>query len=194
MGIVLQWLRDIRVLSSFMLVFEEKIATKMQQGHSRQSVNSSRREEYAEYVFLGALVQEAWKRNVDLAVLRSQTDADGYDLVLETEEVTRHVQLKTSGTDAKTSRQKLGVKLLRRPSGCVVWIVLDPNTLSLDHFLWFGGKPGEPLPDLGNKVAKHTRANAEGVKAKRVNHRVIAKGQFTKLNSVDSLFDELFGP
>ena len=165
----------------------------MEQSSSKHYEKSSRREEYAEYVFLGAIVQEAWKRDVDLTILRSQTDADGYDLVLETDSVTRHVQLKTSGTDAKTSSQKLSLKLCRRPSGCVVWIVLNPDTLELDHFRWFGGKPGQPLPDLGSKVAKHTRANAQGVKAKRSNHRVLPKGRFTMLGSVGSLFDALFG-
>jgi hypothetical protein len=75
----------------------------MEQRGSKQYVKSSRREEY---VFLGAIVQEAWKRDVDLTILRSQTDADGYDLVPETDAVTRHVQLKTSGTDGKTSSQK----------------------------------------------------------------------------------------
>lgn len=159
---------------------------------SKQYEKSSRREEYAEYVFLGALVQEAWIRDVDLTILRSQTDADGYDLVLETEKVTRHVQLKTSGIDATTSNQKVSLKLGGRPSGCVVWIILNPDTLHLDHFRWFGGKPGQPLPDLGNKVAKHTRANAEGVKSERSNHRVLSKGRFTELSTVAALFDTLF--
>ena len=159
---------------------------------SKQYEKSSRREEYAEYVFLGALVQEAWKRDVDLTILRSQTDADGYDLVLETDEVIRHVQLKTSGRDASTSSQKVSLKLGGRPSGCVVWIVLDPDTLKLDHFRWFGGEPGQPLPDLGSRVAKHTRANAKGVKSERSNHRVLSKGRFTKLGSVTALFDILF--
>jgi len=164
----------------------------MNQSISKQYEKSSRREEYAEYVFLGALVQEAWTRDVDLTILRSQTDADGYDLVLETEKVTRHVQLKTSGIDATTSNQKVSLKLCGRPSGCIVWIVLNPDTLDLDHFRWFGAKPGQPLPDLGSKVAKHTRANAEGVKSKRSNHRVLSKGRFTKLSSVAALFDTLF--
>nr|WP_319384387.1 hypothetical protein [uncultured Roseibium sp.] len=165
----------------------------MDKKFSKQFEKSSRREEYAEYVFLGSLVQEAWKRDVDLTILRSQTDADGYDVVLETDEVTRHIQLKTSGKDAQTKRQKLSLKLSRRPSGCVVWIILDPETLEVSHFLWYGGMPGQPLPDLGTKIAKHNKANAQGVKAERPNHRELPRSQFTKLQTVAALFDVLFG-
>jgi hypothetical protein len=37
--------------------------------------------------------------------------------------------------------------------------------LELGPFLFFGSEAGKPLPDLGDlKIAKHTKANAEGVK------------------------------
>ncbi|HEX6372902.1 MAG TPA: hypothetical protein VF006_28525 [Longimicrobium sp.] len=42
----------------------------------------------------------------------------------------------------------INLRLAERPSGCVVWIWFDPDTLALGPFYWFGGAAGEPLPDI----------------------------------------------
>ena len=44
---------------------------------------SSLREEYLEYIFLGELCREFWRRDMPVDVLRSHTDRSGFDLVLE---------------------------------------------------------------------------------------------------------------
>jgi hypothetical protein len=68
------------------------------------------------------------------------------------------------------------------------------DDLYWQNFLWFGGKPGEPLPDISvMKVAKHTKGTSEGVKNERPNHRIIKRNQFVSLSNLDALLFELLG-
>ena len=159
----------------------------------RHSHQSSLREEYIEYVFLSELCKQAWRTNTSLEILRSQTDDRGYDLILESEDVQRHVQLKSSFAGSRTSRQTLSMLLSRKPSGCVVWVYFDAVTLDPLEYLWLGGAPGEALPDLGDRVARHTKADATGQKSARKNHRVVPKSKFETLKTSDEVFERLFG-
>jgi hypothetical protein len=65
--------------------------------------------------------------------------------------------------------------------------------LSLGPFLWFGGAPGERIPALGEKIARHTKPNAKLEKADRPAHRVIPKGRFAKLETIDAVIEKLIG-
>jgi hypothetical protein len=106
--------------------------------------------------------------------LRPEVDSGGYDLALEFRGLTRHMQLKSSYRGTQRSEVTAHVKLLDRPSACILWIFFDPDTLLLGPFLWFGGAAGERIPPLGEKIARHTKPNAELKKADRPAHRVIA--------------------
>ncbi|WP_175535022.1 hypothetical protein [Halomonas saccharevitans] len=66
--------------------------------------------------------------------------------------------------------------------------------LELGPFLVFGGSPGSPLPDLSAfKVARHTKGNAEGIKAERPAIRHVPKSHFTKYESSVQVYEALFG-
>jgi hypothetical protein len=95
------------------------------------------------------------------------------------------VQLKSSFTGARRSDVTASIKLLDRPSACILWIFFDPDTLLLGPFLWFGGAAGEKIPPLGEKIAKHTKPNAMLEKADRPAHRVIPKSRFAKLETIE---------
>ena len=156
-------------------------------------LESSYQEKLTEYVFLAELLQEAWLgRRRQIAVMRPDVDNAGYDLALECEGVIRHIQLKSSRWDAKTSRQGVNARLGDIPGGCVIWLFhrYDGRRVRLEY-QFFGGDPGE-LPELGDKVAVHTKANAQGVKTIRPNRRVLNKGQFTPVGGVGELIDTLF--
>ena len=159
------------------------------------SLHSSRREKLIEHVFVGEVMRALWRAGVhEVDVLRAETDAAGYDIVIEVGSVTRHIQLKSSARNSKTSKQKVHVALGNKRSGCVLWVLFDSSTVELGPFLWFGGSHGKPLPDItGFPVAKHTKGNAEGVKAERKNIRVVAKGKFTKIESISGVIEKLFG-
>ena len=79
------------------------------------------------------------------------------------------------------------------PSGCVIWMMFDEDTLELGPFLWLGGPPGEPLPELDGKVGRHTKGNRNGVKAERPNTRVVPKSRFRWLATIDEVAAALFG-
>jgi hypothetical protein len=160
--------------------------------HSR---NSTLRERIVEHVFIGDTLRRFWQLGVtDVEVLRSEFDAGGYDLVMARGKVIRHIQFKSVTVDGKTARTSISLKLAEKPSGCVIWMVVTPDLL-VDHYLWFGSPPGVPFPDIsGYAVTKHSKGNAGGVKLERPNHRIIPRGQFDRLNTLDAVLERLFGP
>ncbi len=159
------------------------------------SLHSSRREKLIEHVFVGEVLRNLWRAGVhEVDILRAETDAAGYDIVVEVGAVSRHIQLKSSAQNATTGKQNVNVALGTKRSGCVLWVMFNPSTLELGPFMWFGGEPGEPLPDItGFPVAKHTKGNKEGEKAERKNIRILTKGKFTKVSSIAGVIEKLFG-
>jgi hypothetical protein len=162
---------------------------------TQDTLYSSYREILIEHLFVGEIMRRLWLRQIaQFEVLKPQVDDSGYDLVLEANAVTRHVQLKSSFHAASTASVKANLKLALKPSGCVIWVHFDPLTMQLGPFRWFGSAPGAPLPDLsGFKVGKHTKANAQGVKLDRPNTRVIPKTRFEQVKDFDELVSRLFG-
>lgn len=161
---------------------------------SSHYAESSAREKLVEHVFLGDLLRGLWRRSVrDLEILRPEVDSGGYDLALEFRGVIRHVQLKSSHRQARRAAITANVKLVERPSACILWIYFDPDTMLLGPFLWFGGAPGTPIPPLGEKVATHTKRNADREKSLRMGHRVVAKSRFVPLDSMDAVICKLVG-
>lgn len=156
--------------------------------------NSSARENVLEHLFIGEILKTLWLGGVhDVEVLRSEVDDWGYDLVIECNGFIRHVQLKSTHHLGKASRQNINIKIATKPSGCVVWMIFNKNSLQLGPFRWLGGLPGQPIPSLGDKIARHTKGNSEGVKLERPNIRVINKRKFREVKSMTELVRELFG-
>ncbi len=97
-------------------------------------VNSSLRENIVEHLFIGAALRLLWQNGiVNVEILKSEFDAYGYDLVVTSGKLVRHVQLKT-GTKLKiVSVSKL---LSEKPSGCVLYIEVS-DRLDLGPFYFF---------------------------------------------------------
>jgi hypothetical protein len=69
---------------------------------SAHSSDSSLREQALGHVFLGQLLTFMWQSGArDIEVLKSEVDRGGYDVVLESNRVIRHVQLKSSFRGSK---------------------------------------------------------------------------------------------
>ena len=49
------------------------------------------------------------------------------------------------------------------------------------------------MPPLGDKVACHTKGDATGEKKERPNMREINKGRFRKIETIDQVWEALFG-
>jgi hypothetical protein len=162
---------------------------------TRHYLKSRYREKVVEHIFVGELLRYLWVNGLDgVEILRPEVDASGYDVVLTLARVVRHVQIKCSVDGGKARDQKVNASLAQQPSGCVVWVVVDNQTLQFRNLLWFGDKPGKPLPDIRSfRNAKQARANAEGIKAYRANTKIIPKSRFSPLNDMAALVHALFG-
>lgn len=155
-------------------------------------------EQLVEHAFISEILQEVYFGSGRVVeVLRSEVDAYGYDLVLECNGVTRHVQLKTSKSEGRTAVQKVHAALAEKPSGCVVWVIRheDSETRRMRmSYRFFGGPPGMPLPSLTTfKVAKHNKGNSAGEKKERPAIRVVPKSRFRAIATTEELVDVLFG-
>ncbi len=155
--------------------------------------HSSMRENILMHLLLAQLGLELTRRGVEYDELRSAVDREGFDVLLEAGGIARHIQVKVKALGGARSEITINTRLAAKPSGCVVWLTFDPVANNFSEILWFGGKPGAPLPDTGATIARHTRANSHGVKAGRPGHRVIKARQFAKLGDIAHLVDRLFG-
>ncbi|WP_217425570.1 hypothetical protein, partial [Magnetospirillum sp. SS-4] len=71
--------------------------------------------------------------------------------------------------------------------------VLDPQTLDIGPFLWFGGAGGCSLPPINHlPITKHSKANAAGEKLERERHRKVDRKLFTEVPDIEGLVDLLF--
>jgi hypothetical protein len=162
--------------------------------HQDHSIHSSLREKLIEHVFVAGVMQQLWSAGRrDIELLRAEVDNAGYDLAIETGGVLRHIQLKASVVGSTTRKVSVQTALAAKRSGCVVWIWVNGDTLTPDHYLWFGAAPRAPLPDLGDRLTKHSKANADGVKALRSALRDLSRGRFERINGMPGLVRALFG-
>jgi hypothetical protein len=158
-------------------------------------MQSTLREKIVEHVFVGDALRRLWQRGItDVEILRSEFDAGGYDLVMSHGKVVRHIQFKISKVDGKRRSITASVKLMDKPSGCILWLFVDPD-LNIKSYRWYGNAPGKPLDDIsGFPTAKHTKGNSNGDKNERPDQRVITLTRFSKddLKTIDQVLDRLF--
>lgn len=121
-------------------------------------------------------------------VLRSEFDGFGYDVVIEAKGIMRHVQLKATRVGGKRAHVDVGLSLARKPGGCVIWFMVEERTLAIGPFYWLGGGPGEQMPPLGDRIARHTRGDGE-----RAALRQVSKGKFERLDTIKELATAMFG-
>jgi hypothetical protein len=156
--------------------------------------HSTLRERIVEHAFVGDALRLLWRRGVaDVEVLRPEFDAHGYDLVMARGAVVRHIQLKT-GKQKRPGKVSLPLALAAKPSGCAVWIRVT-DALDMGPYHWFGGAPGEPLPPIDAFPApRRATHNSLGVRPERRNHREVPGTAFRRLETLDEVLAELFGP
>lgn len=155
---------------------------------------SVERERALEHLFLGELSSRILlETGRGPEILKSEHDSYGYDVVIELAGFLRHLQLKVGRHDGERAHLDINMQLAMKPSGCVIWAMVDPATYRLGPFYWFGGLPGEPLPDLGDRSVRHSRANRDGVKAVRPGLRRLPKGRLERLDTIEEVILRLFG-
>jgi hypothetical protein len=161
---------------------------------SAHSYDSSLREQALGHILLGQLLAFMWRNDGrDIEVLKGEVDRGGYDLVLESNGVIRHVQLKSSFRGSKVREVDVSMKLLRKPGGCILWLEFDRETLAIERFYWYGAPPGMPLPQLGERISRHSKGNRQGEKNERPGHRVLTKRDLQTLADISEVVGKLFG-
>lgn len=153
------------------------------------------REKVVEHIFLAELSRALLlDLRTPFEVLRAEFDASGYDMAIEAGGRLRHVQLKATASTGSRASVDVQLALADKPGGCVVWIYVDPQTLALGPFLWFGGEPGRPLPPLGDREVRHSRGDATGAKKVRAGLRRLPRGSFTRFDAIRELAMAMFPP
>jgi len=163
----------------------------LRDAHFRHSVL---RERIVEHLFVGQVMQALWKGGLyDIEVLRAEFDTGGYDLVLTRNGQARYIQFKASLENSRRRTVNVNARLSSSPGGCVIWIGVD-HDLDFRWFQWFGSRPGKKLPDISAyPAAKHTRANAQGIKGIRADQRLVLKCDFVKVAALEDVLSLLFG-
>jgi hypothetical protein len=167
----------------------------VEEAHSNYS---NLRESIVEHLFVGNILRLLWNRRLfDVEVSHSEFDGFGYDLVIELHGIVRHIQLKSTRIVGKKKEPRsvnISEGLEQKPGGCVIWIGVN-DELALGPFYWLGGPPTSPLPPLEKfRYAKRIGRKKSGERPLRKRHRVVPKSAFTKLNDLEAVLDELFGP
>ena len=156
---------------------------------------SSLRESILEHALLGALGKELWRRgHFDMEILQAEVDDSGYDIVLEAALITRHIQVKAKIEGGNTASFAISERLTQKPSGCLIVIYVNRDSLETVGYRFYGGVPGDPFPDISTaKFAKHTKGNALGEKTARKRHRLLRESQCEKVADIKVLLDRLIG-
>lgn len=127
----------------------------------------------------------------EVDLLHSDIDASGYDVVLELPNGVRHIQLKAS---TKPKQVTANAKITDRPSGCIIVMIVDEETLTFEEFMWFGGQLGKPCPEIRTfPNARHTKGDSKGYKANRQDTYKVSAGKFERVKGFKSLVDKLTG-
>lgn len=158
---------------------------------SSDFTKSTYRERLVEHLLVGEILRYLWRRGVhDVEVLRPAVAHSGYDLVLEYRRIIRHIELKASIVGGKRNAVTVNIGLQRAPSGCVIWVNVNPGDLELGPFWWFGDEPHKPLPSIEDfRRGKQPR----GDKRERESIRRIPRSKFTRLETVAEVAQRLFG-
>lgn len=160
------------------------------------STHSSFYEKLIEHLFISEVLQEMrFRFDRWPEVLKAEIDASGYDIVIESNNIIRHIQLKTSIIGASKTSIYLNAALSEKPTGCAIWIewqINKQNRIEM-QYLFFGNSPGQSLPDIStHTIGKHNKANTLGEKCERPSTRIVKKTEFSRLSNITELVQRLF--
>lgn len=147
------------------------------------------REKMLLHYFLSDIYQYFWlARNDSLEVFHSEIDSFGYDIVISANGKTRHIQLKSLHFGGTTSHFKINERLSKKEGGCVIiqeYSESKSNIAVVYHLF--------EATDLESyKTAKHTKANAEGIKNERKGIKEVPKNKFQSCTSIQHLIQLMF--
>lgn len=157
---------------------------------------SSHVENVLTHSFIAKIAQELWRRDpgIDLQVFKADVDDAGFDLVLGCNDTMRFIQIKQTYLQGNAVKYSIRLDFARLKGACAVVLVYNAADLEIDHCLFFGGAPGEPMPDIeGNPTSLSPgRRTADGKRKSRENYRDVPRREFQRLLHTSELVDRLF--
>lgn len=158
------------------------------------------RSSYVENVLIHRLVSdlagELWCRDPQspLHIFNSEVDDAGFDLVLSCAGIQRYIQVKQVHRKGKANKFSVRLEFTRLPGSCVIVIVHSESDLTVDHYLFFGGKANEPMSNVeGEKTTvSPIKRGVDGKKKIRSHYRDIPRKRFIGPLRTPELLDLLF--
>jgi hypothetical protein len=160
----------------------------------------ARRSSHVENILTHALIakvaQDLWRRDpcLDLQVFTADVDDSGFDLVLGCKGIMRYIQIKQTHLLGTAVKYSLRLDFARITGACAVVLIYEGTTLEIDHCLFLGGMPAEPIADIeGNRISQSPgRRTADGARKSRENYRDVPRRDFHGPLSISELVDRLF--
>jgi hypothetical protein len=99
---------------------------------------------------ISAVADGLWQRDhcLDLQVFKPELGESAFDLVLGCNKFQRNIQIKQLPALRKAVEFSLRQDSARMSGGCAVVLVYRPITLEIEHYLFFEGGAGMPMPSL----------------------------------------------
>lgn len=163
----------------------------------REHSLSSYREGLIEHIFIAEIIQAAWLKGKAIIVSKAEVDAWGYDIVLSSNGITRHIQLKSQTRNKSVT---VNGKLAETPGACVIKAIPsiseDGQRIVLQYRLFQKG-PNSRLDFSDLKNAKLTRygkgSEGQAIRKTRPNHFKIPVSRFGPILNAEELVQKLFG-
>lgn len=158
------------------------------------------RSSYVENILIHRLVAdlagEMWRRDPGrpMHIFNSEVDESGFDLVLGCEDKLRYIQVKQVHLKGSANKFSVRLEFTRLPGSCVIVIVHTEDELQIDHYLFYGGAPDEPMPTVEHEKPSVSpiKKDATGKKKVRDHYRDIPRRRFQGPLDTSMLLDVLF--
>lgn len=160
------------------------------------SLRSSHIENVLTHALIAKIAQELWRRDpwMDFQVFKADVDDAGFDLVLGCKGTMRYIQIKQTHLQGNAVKYSVRLDFAQMVGACAVVMVYKGDTLEIDHCLFFGGTPGEPMSSIEDHHASKLpgRRTADGARKVRKHYRDVPRRAFQRLPEIGDLVDRLF--
>ena len=159
-------------------------------------MRSSHVENVLTHALIARIAQELWRRDplLDFQIFTSDVDDAGFDLVFRCDGRLRYVQIKQTHQMGKAVKYSVNLKFSKIEGACVVVLIYKEQTLDFDRFLFFGDKPGNPMPIIEHYpiTVVPWHKNAAGVKKEKKDYRNVPRKEFAEVQTIENLVNLLF--
>ena len=142
------------------------------------------------------IAEELWSRDhlLDLEVLKDVVGDSGFDLVIRYNGSKRYIQIKQTRLTCNPEQYSLWHDFSKTQGGCAVVLVHGAEQPGIEHYLFFGGGSGDPLPPILGfpKTQSPARRAVDAIRKVRENLFNVPRHKFQGPLGIPELVDRLF--